>query len=141
MTRTIDAPRTMAMPGGFVVVVFVVVTGILSMHGFASHGASSAAHVSAAHVGLESPEPMPESMSLDAAGQATPLLDAQLPGGTKSLAGLCLAVLSVLALVLCPLVIRRWIGEPRPAMPRRICATGGRGREPPSSTRLSVLRC
>lgn len=140
MIWTTGTPRRTAPTGLLAVGLFVVVAGLLGMHGLASHGASAGGHGPAAHPSVDVSDQPAGSVSAHAAVAATYALDLQLPRNGKSLAGLCLAVLSALTLAFGWAVLHRPGPGPWPARQRRIAATAGRGREPPSLSHLSVLR-
>lgn len=122
----------------FAACLFLVVAGVLGMHGLASHtGAGGHGAAGQGHV---------VSQPLLMTGQATvtaiaPLLHPRMPVDGSSLAGLCLAVLPLLSLLLPALSLRRWHLPLPHSEHMRVRGTRGLGREPPSLLRLSVLRC
>jgi hypothetical protein len=134
-----------APSGLLVAVLFVLLTGVLSMHGWGTHGIASAGDTpSAHHSGLAEPQHAAVIASVvgESASADTPALTGVPNSAGMHLAGLCLAVISNLGLVL---MLLRALGRraplrlspPRPWHVRR---DPGRDRDPPSLARLSVLR-
>jgi uncharacterized protein DUF6153 len=125
---------------------FLLLTGVLGMHGWGAHGVASAGHMPSAHgggpAGVEHPAVAMAAAVGETASPAMRPLDGGADHGGMSLAGLCVAVLSALGSVLLLLrALRRRAAEQLPSAPpwhaRRV---PGRDRDPPSLARLSVLR-
>ena len=135
-TRRRRTPR-----GLFIAGLFLVVTGVLGMHGLTSHGGASADHLPAAqHVAADAQMAESTLGQLDAA--TNQLVNRPVPSDAKSLAALCVAVLlTALALLLRSVSLSG--RNPRLPLASRRCLLriGGRGREPPFLSRLSVRRC
>jgi len=134
-------------PGGVLVaLLFLLLTGVLGMHGWGSHGVASAGHMPPAHsgglVGVEHQAVAMAGVVGESASPAASLLDGGVGRAGMALAGLCVAVLSTLGLVLLLLraLRRRAAIPPPPSPPWHARRVNRRDRDPPSLARLSVLR-
>jgi hypothetical protein len=146
MPTTISAHARGAPSGLLVVLLFLLLTGVLGMHGWGSHGVAGAGHTPVAHdsglAGLQHPAVAIARVVGEAASSAPPLLNGSTDRQGMVLAGLCVAVLSTVGLVLLLLrAVRRRAAVPLPS-PRLSHArrVNQRDRDPPSLARLSVLR-
>jgi hypothetical protein len=146
MCRTIGSGQRGTQGGLLVALLFLLLAGVLGMHGWGSHGVTSGGHVpSAHHTGLAELQHaavtvggvVGEGMSAD-----PPTLAGRPDFGGMPLVGLCVAVLSPVGFVLLLLAALRWrapLPLP-PARPWHSRRARGRDRDPPSLARLSVLR-
>jgi hypothetical protein len=140
--RPIERQRGVSC-GLFVALVFVVVSGVLGMHGVGSHGVSGADHMPGMHTTNVAVSDHEMVVALDEAISATvPLVVRRVDGAAMSLGELCVAVLSALGLVLLLLqALRRHFAiAPPPSRLLHVRKLSGRDRDPPSLARLSVLR-
>jgi hypothetical protein len=146
MCRTTTRGQRGTQGGLFVALLFLLLAGVLGMHGWGSHGVTSGGHTPSAHymgaaelqnAAVTIGGVVAESISAD-----TPALAGGPGFGGMPLVGLCVAVLSPVGFVLLLLATLRWrapvlLSRARPWHPRR---APGRDRDPPSLARLSVLR-
>jgi len=138
----IGTRRRRTSRGLFIAGLFLVMTGVLGMHGLTSHGGASADHLPAAHhVAADAQMAASTLGQLDAAA-AYQLVNRPVRSDAKSLAALCLAVL-LTALTLLLRSVSLSGRNPRLPLASRRCLLriSGRGREPPFLSRLSVRRC
>jgi uncharacterized protein DUF6153 len=144
-TATTTQPRG-ATSGLLVPVLFVVLAGVLGMHGWGSHGVAGTGHTPSAHHSGVAADLQHSAVTVaGVVGEGT-FADTP-PAGSPHSAGmhltdLCVAVLSGLGLVLLLLRSPRRLAPVfmpalRPSHSRRPPV---RDRDPPSLARLSVLR-
>ncbi|MQA87446.1 MAG: hypothetical protein GEV03_23185 [Streptosporangiales bacterium] len=129
MTVTTGAYRRGAPPGLLAALLFLLVAGLLGMHGFGSHVVGS-------HHGTAMSEAVTDGPA------AAQLVDGGTEPAKSAVAGLCLAVLSALALLVALTgTLRGDETAPSPQV-RRLPPPRPRGRDPdpPSLAQLSVLR-
>jgi len=146
MPTTTSTPAPGAQGGLLVALLFLLLTGVLGMHGWGPHGVATAGHMPSAHSGgPASVEHQAAAMAAVVGETASPAvqpLDGSPDPGGLSPAGLCVAVLSTLGLVLLLLraVHRRAAPPLPPSPPWHARKVNRRDRDPPSLARLSVLR-
>jgi hypothetical protein len=146
MCRTITRDQRGTQSELLVALLFLLLAGVLGMHGWGSHGITSGGHMPSAHhrgpaelrhAAVTIGGVVAEHISAD-----TPALTSSPDPGGMPLVDLCIAVLSPVGFVLLLLATLRWrTPQPLPPAlrwnPRRAL---GRDRDPPSLAGLSVLR-
>jgi hypothetical protein len=146
MIATAPAQVRKARAGGLLAgMLFVVLAGVLGMHGLGSHGVGGLTHMATAtHVAMDRGL---DDVDLTGPNAASPPVAAALEGGDRhgmgmGLGELCVAVLSALGLVVLLAGRRCGRGQVRPFLVALSRAPLPRARDPdaPSVTQLSVLR-
>jgi len=133
-------------PGGVLVaLLFLLLTGVLGMHGWGSHGVTGGGHMPSADdsspAGMEHPAVAMAVVVGESASSSMRLLSGGASHSGMSLAALCVAVLSTLGLVLLVGALRRRAAIPLLSSPLpHTRGVNARDRDPPSLARLSVLR-
>jgi hypothetical protein len=144
MTTTCSVHRRGAPGGLLVALLFIVVAGVLGMHGLGSHGLS-AAHLRVVHnssIAVGDHQMVRPAVLGVAASAAVQSAGRGIDHNGMSLGELCVAVLSALGLLLLlisALRPRQDVLPPR-SRPWRVRRVSGRDRDPPSLAQLSVLR-
>ena len=131
-----------------VAVLFVVLAGVLGMHGWGSHGVAGAGHTTSGHHSGVTAEPEHRGVTIaltvgDGRATAAPAPTGSRHSSGMGLTDLCVAVLSGLGFVVLLLLRSRrpLAAALMPTLrPWHSPTLRGRDRDPPSLARLSVLR-